>query len=221
VEGAGGDVEADLRRMEGGGHVRADGLALDLAGRGVDSGGHVAGDHRRARRVDRRYRARDRLARRALEAGAEHRVHDRSRSLEALGLELLGRRTGQALEVRARVALGLGEVAGGEHVDRAPLLAQQPRGREPVAAVVALAADDPDREPGLGDRRRGPRQAGRGALHQVDRRHPGVLDGVGVGGPHLVGREEGVEPVGRHGRERTGPRLSSRPGVAGVIRSTT
>ena len=111
----------------------------------------------------------DRLARLALEAGPEHRVDDRARPLELLGRELARRIAGQAVEVRARVALRLGEVADGEHVHLASLLAQQPRDDQAVAAVVSLAAHDPD-GPAPAHRGGRARQPDPGALHQVEPR---------------------------------------------------
>ena len=95
--------------------------------------------------VDRRDRGGERLARRAAEAGSEQGVDDGARAGEALGGEGLGSRPGQALEVGERVAAQLAEVARRQHVDLVAVLAQQARHDQPVAAVVALADDDPDR----------------------------------------------------------------------------
>ena len=56
---AGVHVEPDLRAVEGRGHGRPHGLALDLAGRRVHARRHVAGHHRRVLPVDRPDRGRD------------------------------------------------------------------------------------------------------------------------------------------------------------------
>ncbi len=71
------DPVPDLGRVEADRQVGLDRDALDLAARGIDPGGDVAGDHRRAAAVDRLDRRGGRLPRRALEAGAEDRVDDR------------------------------------------------------------------------------------------------------------------------------------------------
>ena len=68
VEAPGRDDEPDLPAVHRHRHVRVDGRALDLAGRRVDAGGDVDGDHGRAERVDlldRRRRIRARVRREA------------------------------------------------------------------------------------------------------------------------------------------------------------
>ena len=89
---AGRDPEPGLGLVEGRGGERAHRRALDLAGRGVDAAGDVGGDHPRARRVDGEDHRVGGVARRALEAGAEHGVDDRVRLLEAVGVERHRRR---------------------------------------------------------------------------------------------------------------------------------
>jgi hypothetical protein len=82
-----------------------------------------------------------------------------------------GRRARQALEVGERIALQLARVAEEQYVDLAPGLAQQPRGDQPVAAVVALPADDRD-APGAPDLLDHPGEPLPRALHQVGRGTP-------------------------------------------------
>ena len=80
------------------------------------------------------------------------------------------RAAGQPLEHLRRVALQPLARPDEQHVDVPARLAQQPRGDEPVAAVVALAADDRD---AAGRRVLAPRPRGEPlprALHQVQRR---------------------------------------------------
>src|SRR4051794_3198629 len=208
-------MEADLRTVEGGRGVGADGIALHLAGRRIDARWHVTRDHKGVLIVDRGDRARDRLARRPLEAGAQHRVDDRARVGELRRVERLGRRARKAVEVLLRVAAQLGEVAAGEHVHLAAGLAQQPRGRQPVAAVVALSHHHADRarQRSAGHQVREPACR---PLHQVERRHAALLDRVRVRGAHLLRRVGRVEPV----RERHGaagyPLLSP---LAGLVRA--
>ena len=116
----------------------------DLAGRGVDA----ARARRRPRPATRRVHRRDRVgrgaARRALEAGAEHRVdHDRGARRARRARTARSRRPAAADRRRRRRAARRARPAAGTRTSR-PALAQQPRGDEPVAAVVALAADDRD-----------------------------------------------------------------------------
>ena len=140
---------ADLGGVEGHGEIGVDRGSLGLAGR----------RRRRRRRCRRRRSAHqlsliggDRrvggLARSAVEAGAEDRVDDRPRARQrALGLALakLAPAAVEPLEVGGRV---VAELVGRPqqqdlHAVAGPL--QQARGDQAVAAVVALAADDPDR----------------------------------------------------------------------------
>ena len=115
LEEPGRDHEARLAAVEGDGELCADGRAGDLARRGVDPGRDVDGHDRGRCGVDPLDRRGRLLARRAVEAGPEEGVHDHVRLLD-----------------RGRL-------------DRVPaLLAQDPGGDAPVAAVRAAAADDGD-----------------------------------------------------------------------------
>ncbi len=140
---AGGDPLAELGGVEADGEVGLDHRAGDLAAGGVDPGGDVAGDDRRAAAVDRRDRRRGGLPRRAGEAGAEDRVDDRAGAGQP-GVEV-GRRAARTKSSAVSTSK--------------PIPASRRRGDLTVAAVVALAADDPHRalrgEPGdrLGQRR--------------------------------------------------------------------
>ena len=123
--------------------------------RRVDAARDVGRDDRCAGGVHRLDRARDRLARRAREAGAEHRVDDHRRAARAPPAR---RRPGRAPGRRSRLAAASPRSSAGiaeqQHRDLAALLAQQPRRDQPVAAVVALAAHDRDRTVGRHARRR-------------------------------------------------------------------
>ena len=137
----------------------------DLAGGGVDARRDVGGHDRRAAGVDRLDRGVGRRARRALEPGAEDRVDDdagageRVRGLAGLDLAV---RAVEALEVRRRVGRKLARGPEQQRLDVEPGVAQMPRGDQPVAAVVALAADDAGRPVAAAPRSR-PRQAPRPA----------------------------------------------------------
>jgi hypothetical protein len=152
---------------------------------GLDAAGHVGGDHGRVRGVDGRDGGGHVLARGAAEAGAEHRVDHDAGALQHRGIERPGLLAGEPLEVRARVALQLLRVGGGQHAHDAPQAPQQARGDVAVAAVVAAAADDDDRPVGghLGGQLR---ETAAGALHQLDARHAAVLDRPAVGLAHLL-----------------------------------
>ena len=115
----------------------AHGLALDLAGRGVDA--------RRARRRRRpgascaliaAIAAGDRLARRALEAGAEQGVDDRARAVEPLGCERLGRR-------RPAAARGWRRASPAQLVRAAPPRARPPRGPSSRSSRAATRPSPP------------------------------------------------------------------------------
>jgi hypothetical protein len=116
-------VQADLRGVEGCGDGGGDGVARDLAGRGVDARRHVAGHHRRVLRVDRSDRARRRLARRTGEARSEQGIDDDACVGQPRRIERLGGRARQPLQVAQRVAAQLVERGGGEHLHLATLLA--------------------------------------------------------------------------------------------------
>ena len=68
--------------------------------------------------------ARGRLTWLTAEAGAEDRVHDRRGARERVGGERLGRRTRQALEVRARIAAQLARRSEQQHAHIPSQLAQ-------------------------------------------------------------------------------------------------
>ena len=110
-------------------------------------------------------------SRRAVEAGAEDRVDDAARALEGSGYVSrldLAARLRQACVIPGRVVRELIRRPEQERLDLEAGLGQEPCGDKPVAAVVALATDDPDR-PRLGHvaHRLGERRA-RG-LHQLER----------------------------------------------------
>ena len=132
--------------------VGADGLARDLAGRRVDARGNVDGDDRRRGGVDPLDRRRRLGARLAVEARAEERVDDH-----------------------------VGLLDGGRLDRVAALLAQDPRGDPPVAAVRAAAADDGD-----------PARVGEALQHLARDRRAGPLHqlrrALRVAGIALLGR---------------------------------
>ena len=136
------------------------------------------------------------------EARAEDRVDDDRGVAERVGVERLVRAV-EPLQVGRCVALVLGGVGEQQDAHGPAQLAQQAPGDEPVAAVVALAADDRDRaarDEAVGLQR----QAGAGALHEIERRHAALLDRPAVGRAHLLGAGQRLEPVGqRPGHERT------------------
>ena len=164
------------------------------AGRGVDAARDVRGDHARLGGVDRGDHLVGRLARRTLEARAEQRVDDHVGALERVLLERLRRGPGEPLEHLLRVALQPLARPHEPDVDLAAGLAQQPRGDEPVAAVVALAADDHDAAGGRVPRDRVGEPLPR-ALHQLQRRDRLRLDRPLVGRAHLLGVEQRVQPA--------------------------
>ncbi len=143
------------------------------------------------------------------EAGAEQRIDDRDAVLQGrltaggAGLLLPGRaveaqRSGslEALEIDPGVALELLWRRGEDHSHVAPRIAEQARDHEPVAAVVALAAEH----------RRGPvgrepldRGGGRGAgtLHQLEALDALRLDRPAVDAAHRLGVGQGRQPGGK------------------------
>ena len=144
---AGRDPLAELGGVEADGEVGLDRRARDLAAGGVDAGGDVAGDDRRAAAVDRLDRRRGRLARRAGEAGAEDRVDDRARAGQP-GVEVAGvDRAPPPSRSRLAAASPLSSYGRPEQqrLDLEAHLRAEPRRDQAVAAVVALAADDPHR----------------------------------------------------------------------------
>ena len=122
----------------------------------------------------------------------------------AAGAEGLGRRARQALEVGSRVALKVGGVGEQEDADLAARVAQQPRGDQAVAAVVALAAHDDVGPLGASGRGGGVGEPAARALHELERRDALLLDRPAVGLAHL-GRGRAAGPAraeasrGHHG----------------------
>ena len=81
-----------------------------------------------------------------------------------------------------------------QHLDREPHLPQQPRRNQPVAAVVALPADDPHR-PVARKLRDSLRNGPPGVLHQLQRRHPLLIDRPSIHRPHTFRVIKGLEPA--------------------------
>jgi hypothetical protein len=194
----GSDPQPRLGSVERRRGVRPHRHTGDDTGRSVDATGNVTGHDDRSigdpGTVDRRDRAGGRLARLAREPRPEYRVDDRGRSGEPSGPKRLRRGAGEALEVGASVAAVLLRRAQDEDVDVASLLAQDTRGDQPVAAVVALPADDGD--PPVGDKLGHElREADAGALHQVEAGHPELTDRPLVERALLRGVGKGFEPV--------------------------
>ena len=90
---------------------------------------------------------------------------------------------GQALEVLARIRRELRGGRDAHHRHLAGGLAQQARGHQPVAAVVALAANHGHRPVGS-DALHGARHACAGALHQLEPGHALLLDRPAVARAH-------------------------------------
>ena len=198
--------------MEGDRDVGVGGDSLDLARGAVDARRDVGGHNRRAAAVHGLDRLLCRRAGRAVEAGPEDRVDDAARALERGGcLSRLDLAAGlrQPCVVLGRVVRELIRRPEEKRLDLEAGLGQEPCGDKPVAAVVALAADDPDR-PRLGHvtHRLGERRA-RG-LHQLKRRNAALIDRLGVGGTHALGVVKRIQPVGKaHRPQRRGDRPSA------------
>ena len=179
MRGAGLDAQAELGGVERDRDVGAHGGVADLAGGRVDAARHVERQHRPAARFDRLDGGGDRVARRAREARAEQRV---DHELGAVQRVLDG-----ATELEAglpRALLGPGGVAGvGSRRDDGDArldaaLAQQPGDDQPVAAVVAAAAEHGD-PPGVREALAQHELGGRrGARHQAAARDAVRLDGA-------------------------------------------
>src|SRR5439155_14385676 len=93
----------------------------------------------------------------------------------------------QNLEVRARVAAHLGDASDQKHRHADAALHQCPRDHEPVAAVVAAAAEHGDvalAEIAVHRLHGGDRLAA-GVLHQDERRDADFLDRPAIGFAHL------------------------------------
>ena len=133
--------------MEADRQIGLDRDAFDLAVRRVDPRCDVAGDDRCPAAVDRLDRRVDRAARGALEAGAEDRVNQRSGAGErVVEIRRIGlARVRKALQVGGRVVRQLGVRRQQERLDLEAGLGEAARRDQPVAAVVALPADDPYR----------------------------------------------------------------------------
>ena len=190
------DPVAELGGVEGDGDVGVDGDAPGLAAGVVDTGGDVRGDHRRAAAVDRLDHRVCRVTGGAGEAGAEDRVDDDAgagQPGERVRTDL-PRPALEPLQVGRRVAGDLGRRPEEQRLDLEAEAGQAAGGDEPVATVVALAADDPRRPTGrglgrcLGD-------GGARHLHQLERGDAALVDRPAVGGPHALGVIERVEPV--------------------------
>ena len=99
----------------------------------------------------------------------------------------------EPLQVGRRVAAQLLRRPDQQRLDLMARLGEVARGDEPVAGVVALSAEDPDRALGreVGDRGR---HLAPGRLHQLERGHPLLLDRPAVDRAHAVGVVEGVQP---------------------------
>ena len=196
--------------------VCLDRRARDLAGGGVDPRGDVAGDGRRTAVVDRRDRRRGRLPRRPRETGAEDRVDhrpgpssrpatspprprsqkpsDSGGSANAVGASIaVGGGFAEAREVRRGVVAQLIRGPEEQDLDLEADLGEEARRDQAVAAVVALAADDPHGALGPQRRHRLRHRAAR-RLHQREGVDTLVLDRPGVGSPHALGVVETSQP---------------------------
>src|SRR5262249_54181151 len=94
-------------------------------------------------------------------------------------------------EVDAGIAANVGDTPDEEHRDVDATLHERPRDHEPVAAVVAAAAQHPYVAFGqvaVNGFHRGHRLAA-GVFHENQRRNSDVLDGAAIGFPHLGGVE--------------------------------
>jgi hypothetical protein len=133
-----------------------------------------------------------------MKAGAEDRVDDHRSTVERLGGEPPRRLAGQTLKVDAGISRELLVCHEQQHVNLAAASTQPSRRDEPVAAVVARAADD--RDPAahaspldeLG-------QSTAGSLHQLRRRDLQVLDRPGVDRALLGGIGQRRDPGGQFG----------------------
>ena len=99
----------------------------------------------------------------------------------------------KALQVGCSVCA---QLLGGPEQQRLHLIShpgQAPRRHQPIARVVPLAADDPHRPLGRQPRHRLGHSAPSG-LHQLERRHPPLLDRPAVHRTHPLGVIEDSEP---------------------------
>ena len=101
----------------------------------------------------------------------------------------------QALVVRRASPLSSSAGHSSRAVGLEPVLAQQPRDHQAVAAVVALAADDPHRaRPDTSSITARATSAPARSISSSDGM-PSLVDRPGVERPHLVRRVQRLEPV--------------------------
>ena len=158
-----------------------------------------------------------------LEAGSEQRIDDRGGTLERLAAswpfaqELPSRRTGPSPGRRSRLRAASPASSSGSATHTSttsrPRVAQQPRDDEPVAAVVALAADDRDGAVRCEPLHRA-HHGGAGALHQIEAGHALLLDRPAVDRPHRLGVGERREPRGKLLHESDGIDARTRSSAA-------
>ena len=169
------DLLPELCGMEADGQVGLDSLPFDLAAGGIHSRGDVAGDHRGTAAVDRLDRRSSRLPRRSVESSPEDRIDHCARPGKSRRHISLHKLPAKPLEIHRRIPPQLLPRPQQQRLDLEPHLPQQPRRHEPVAAVVALPADNPHRplgrkpSHGLSD---GPASS----LHQLQRGDALFLD---------------------------------------------
>ena len=196
--------------------MRPHGRSGDHAAGGVYAAGHVHADHRGADATDRLDPLGDSAVRLALEAGAEQRVNDHRR-IGAAGVR--GRRVAPRIgrpaitfpgapveaqrwiaaepcQVRARVSCELPWRRDAHDRHRPSGLAQQAGDHQPVAPVVALAAEHAHRPVGS-EALDGPGDAFAGPLHQREPLHALRLDRPAVDCTHRLGVRQRREPVGQ------------------------
>ncbi len=195
---AGVDPQARLGRVEGNRDRRTHRAGAHHTRRSVHSGGHVHADDGCAAGVCGVDRLGDRAVGLAGEAGAEQRVDD----CDAIAHrpESHGWLAGQAQQVLPRVSLQLLRGPGGEHIDFAAGIAQQARRHETVAAVVALAAQHHHGAVGR-ELLDCAGHADPGALHQLERGHPLLVDRPAVDRPHRLGVGQRQAPLGESSHE--------------------
>ena len=212
VIGAGPGEKPPLRRDEGHGERGAHRAAAHAPGVGVEPGGDVHGQDRAGRGVHRVDGVRRGPRRGAREAGTEERVHHDA---------LEGGGGGERLAPDPRPAHGLqhgggvgaepARVAHHEDPDLAAGLPGAARDHEPVAAVVAGAADDRDParlRPAPDEGTERPRAC---PFHERRPGEPGLRDGQPLDLADLRGGAQGRSEAGRRrgpapGLRRTGGR---------------
>ncbi len=197
-------VQTQLGRGHRRGHVGAEHDAFAAPAVGVQTRGHVDGDPARAGGVHGGQRSGRRAVDRAAKTGAEDRVDDDARVSEPFAPRRLRRPAGAVRDRHARhplqrgqhdrgIAVNLRHRRGERDPDGDARAREVARDHEPVAAVVARAADDRD-GPGagtavelapddLGD-------AAPGVLHQQHAGDRQRVDRRRVGGAHLGRRQQ-------------------------------